>query len=181
MPSRHIAWPPVPFSAQHCFCSAPTGSYSPIPSSKGRKRLLAKRSVLYRRHIGRFGGVQDLNARSSHAWHPVLSEQDPIHRTKAPKESRGSGHDPGAQFLDTHQHMGQCSLVAVLASLPGPLPRDDEQGLMGTVVGQWHHPMDVPQCRLDGDLPILGSTTVARNFTCLLSAKQSPEMNHTNK
>lgn len=45
----------------------------------------------------------------------------------------------------------------MLALLPDPLPRDDELGLLGTVVGQWHHLMGVPQHGLDGIFPPWGA------------------------
>lgn len=47
VPSRHIAQPPVPTSAErYFFCkmlsAASTGSYSPVPSSKGRKKAVSE-------------------------------------------------------------------------------------------------------------------------------------------
>lgn len=95
MPSRHIAQPTRPFSAQHCSCSASARSHSPIPS-KGEEKAVSKEvSVIQEAHRYVWWG-SGFKGRSSHVWHPVLSDQDPVYRKKEPKESRGSRHDPGA-------------------------------------------------------------------------------------
>lgn len=100
MPSRHIAQPTRPISAQHCSCSASARSHSPIPS-KGEEKAVAKRSMLYRRHTGMFGGVQD--SKADPAMYGILCLMTRIQYIERRNQKRveALGMIQG-QFLGTH-------------------------------------------------------------------------------